>query len=192
MLVERAGNVQSEIVDARNPSHALVNHARDPMISSDGSDLAFVRDDHGRGRLMLRRTFDSSASETLLTPPQLNVYEASFRSSQEYAFSADEPNGPPRIFLTDAAHTNAPVLDAQSRYPAISPDGRWMAYSRLDKGVWNLWLRNEGNGVTRRIADVPCNEIQPSWESDSKTLLYGTDCGRSLWFTAIARRRVLP
>ena len=192
MLVERAGKVQSEIVDARNPSHALVNHAHDPMTSFDGLDLAFLRADHGRGRLMLRRTFDSSASEMLLTPPQLNVYEASFRSSQEYAFSAAEQNGPPRIFLTDATHTNAPVLDAQSRYPAISPDGGWMAYSRLDNGVWNLWLRNEGTGVTRRVADVPCNQIQPSWESDSRTLLYGTDCGRSLWFTAIARRRVLP
>jgi hypothetical protein len=28
--------------------------------------------------------------------------------------------------------------------------------------------------------------------NDSKTLLYSTDCGRSLWFTAIARRRVIP
>lgn len=76
-------------------------------------------------------------------------------------------------------------------YPALSPDGRWMAYSRLDHGAWNLWLRDEGSGATRRIADVPCNQIEPSWEGDSKTLLYGTDCGRSLWFTAIARRQVV-
>ncbi len=58
--------------------------------------------------------------------------------------------------------------------------------------MWNLWLRDQGTGVTRRIADVPCNQIEPAWENDSKTLLYGTDCGRSLWFTAVARRRVIP
>jgi hypothetical protein len=67
-----------------------------------------------------------------------------------------------------------------------------MAYSRLDQGVWNLWLRNQSNGSVRRIADVPCNQIQPSRESDSKTLRYGTDCGRSIWFTAVSRRKVVP
>jgi Tol biopolymer transport system component len=85
-----------------------------------------------------------------------------------------------------------PIMIEKSRYPALSLDGRWLAYSHLDHGVWNLWLRDESSGLTHRIADVPCNEIQPSWESDSKTLLYGTDCGRSVWFTAIARRKVLP
>jgi hypothetical protein len=192
VLVERAGVAQSSIVDASNPSHILVSHAHDPMLSSDVKDLAFLRDDHGRGRLMMRHAFDLSNTDIVLTPPQLNVYEASFHSGNEYAFSASEGNGKPKIFLTDAAHVNTLVLPEQSRYPAISPDGHWMAFSRLDHGVWNLWLRNEGSGQTERVADVPCNQIQPSWESDSKTLLYGTDCGRSLWFTAIARRRVLP
>ncbi len=67
-----------------------------------------------------------------------------------------------------------------------------MAYSHLDGGVWNLWVRNQETGTTQRVAAVPCNQIQPAWEADSKTLLYSTDCGRSLWFTAVARRRVIP
>jgi hypothetical protein len=58
--------------------------------------------------------------------------------------------------------------------------------------MWNLWVRNQSTGATRRIADVPCNQIESSWEDDSETLLYGTDCGRSLRFTAIARRQVIP
>jgi Tol biopolymer transport system component len=84
------------------------------------------------------------------------------------------------------------VTVADARYPAISPDGRWMAYSHMESGVWNLWLMDLETGAARRIADVPCNQVQPSWESDSKTLLYGTDCGRSVWFTAVSRRNVLP
>ena len=67
-----------------------------------------------------------------------------------------------------------------------------MAYSHLDRGMWNLWVRDQRTGAIQRIADVPCNQVQPAWEEDSKTLLYGTDCGRSLWFTAVARRRVIP
>jgi Tol biopolymer transport system component len=92
----------------------------------------------------------------------------------------------------DAMHDNIPLHLGESRYPAISPDGRWMAYSRFDGNGWNLWLRDQETGATRRIADVPCNQIQPSWEEDSETVLYSTDCGRSLWFTAVARRRVIP
>jgi hypothetical protein len=192
VLIERAGTVQSDIIDIADPSHVIVSRAREPMLSSDGVDLAFLRDDHGRGQLMLRHAFNSNTAEIPLTAPRLNVYEASFHSDYEYAFSATELNGTARIFVTDSAHTDAPVLASQSRYPAISPDGKWMAYSHLEHGVWNLWLRNQTTGASQRVADVPCNQIQPSWESDSKTLLYGTDCGRSIWFTAIARRKVLP
>jgi hypothetical protein len=54
------------------------------------------------------------------------------------------------------------------------------------------WNEKKEMGYTRRVADLPCNQIQPAWEADSNTLLYSTDCGRSLWFTAVARRRVVP
>jgi hypothetical protein len=192
ILVERASGSRSRIVDLQNPSLTLVDHAREPMLSSDGRDLAFLQDDHGRGSLMLRQEFQSSTAEVRLSPLQWNVYEASFRSDNEYAVSAVENGALPKIILIDARQKNIPIMIAASRYPALSPDGRWLAYSHLDHGFWNLWLRDESSGYARRITDIPCNEIQPSWESDSKTLLYGTDCGRSVWFTAIARRKVLP
>jgi Tol biopolymer transport system component len=191
--VERALSSRSKIVDVWEPSHVVVDDAREPMLSANGQNLAFVRDDHGRGQLMVRRAFESdAASESPLTPSTLNVYEATFLSEREYAFSAVDHERPPQVYLSDATHANAPLALGESRYPALSPDGRWMAYSRLNHGVWNLWIRDQRTGATRRIADVPCNQIQPAWEDDSKALLYSTDCGRSLWFTAVARRRVIP
>ena len=193
ILIERALGPRSQVVDLQMPLHVVVDDAREPMLSADGHSLAFISDDHGRGRLRVRRAFQSdAASESALTPPSLDVYEASFVSDREYAFSAVEHGRAPQIYLSDATHANAPLALRESRYPALSPDGRWMAYSRLDHGVWNLWLRDQGTGSTRRVSDVPCNQIEPAWEDDSKTLLYSTDCGRSLWFTAVARRRVVP
>lgn len=193
ILVEKALSPESKIVDVQHPSRIVLDDARDPMLAADGQTLAFLRDDHGRGRLMVRRAFPSgTASEDPLTSSQLNVYEASFLSEEHYAFSAVEEGRPPRIYLTDPSHSNEPLALGESRYPALSPDGAWLAYSRLDHGMWNLWLRDQRTGATRRIADVPCNQVQPAWEADSRTLLYGTDCGRSLWFTAVARRRVRP
>ena len=89
--VERALSPRSQIVDLQMPSHVVVDDAREPMLSADGQSLAFIRDDHGRGRLRVRRAFQSdAASESALTPSSLDVYEASFVSDREYAFSAVE------------------------------------------------------------------------------------------------------
>jgi hypothetical protein len=191
--VERSRGSRSEIVDVHDPSHTVIDDAEDPMISADGQSLAFLREDHGRGQLTVRSGFQlNGPADVALTLPRLNVYEASFKSPTEYAFAATDERNAPQIYLRDATHMNSLLALGEARYPALSADGRWMAYSRFDHGAWNLWLRNQQNGATRRIADVPCNQIEPAWEDDSKTLLYSTDCGRSLWFTAIARRRVVP
>ena len=193
VLVERSKSPRSEIVDLRTSSSVILNDARDPMLSADGQTLAFVRDAHGRGRLMARAAFPSdAATELALTPASLNVYEAAFLSERNYAFSAVDGRHAARIYLTDATHINEPLALGDARYPALSPNGLWMAYSHFDHGVWNLWVRDQKTGATRRIGDVPCNELQPAWEDDSKTLLYNTDCGRSLWFTAVGRRKVIP
>ena len=142
---------------------------------------------------MVRRGFRSEAAvEVPLTLLSRNVYEASFLSEKEYAYSAVEEGRPPQIYLTDEMHANAPLPLGESRYPALSADGRWMAYSHWENGAWNLWVRDQRTGSTRRLSDVPCNQIQPSWDEGSKTLVYGSDCGRSLWLTAVARRSVGP
>jgi hypothetical protein len=193
LIVEQATSPESRIVDRDKSDVVLVKNGHDPMLLADGKSIAFLRDDHGRGRLMLLRAVGSDhVEEKLLSSAGLNVYEASALSKEAYAFAAVRDGGLPQIYLTDGSHTNVAIGLTAARYPALSPNGRWMAYSHMDHGVWNLWLRDQRSGATHRIADVPCNQIQPAWESDSRTLLYGTDCGRSIWFTAVALRTVIP
>jgi hypothetical protein len=38
-------------------------------------------------------------------------------------------------------------------------------------GVWNLWLRRMNSVDDKRITHAKCNDVSPSWESDSRTLL---------------------
>ena len=142
---------------------------------------------------MVLQSFESGqAKEAALTPPSINVYDASFISQRDFVVSGVEGDGSPQLYLTDQSHQNLSLGLGESRYPALSPDGHWMAYSHMEHGVWNLWIRDQLSGATRRVADVPCNQIEPSWEADSKILVYADDCGRSLWFTAVSRRRVIP
>jgi hypothetical protein len=195
-FVEKARSGVSEIADPLvppDPGKAIVENGQNPMLSIDGQDLAFVRADHGRGRLMVLQSFQSGHStEAALTAPSINVYDATFISQREFAVSGAENGQPPQIYLTDQGHLNTPLNLGESRYPALSPDGHWMAYSHMEHGVWNLWILDRQTGEARRVAEVPCNQIESSWGADSKTLVYANDCGRSLWFTAIARRRVIP
>jgi len=192
-FVEKARTRVSEIADPLDPGKIVVKDGRNPMLSIDGIDLAFVRADHGRGRLMVLPSFQSGRStEDVLTPPSINVYDATFISQRDFAVSAVEDGQPAQIYLTDQSHQNTPLKLGESRYPALSPDGHWMAYSHLDHGVWNLWIRDQQTGAIRQVAEMPCNQIQASWEPDSKTLIYANDCGRSVWLTAISRRRVIP
>ncbi len=200
VLIERVSTASSktpipnssQILDALDKFRVVVENAHDPMLSRDGRDLAFLRDNRGRASLVMRRSFRTRSMEEILTPPRWNVYEASFLSEDKFAVAAIKNDDRPQIFITDSTHRLSTLSMTDSRYPSFSPDGRWMAYSHLDHGFWNLWLRDEHSGAISRIANVPCNQIQPSWESDSKTLLYSSDCGRSIWFTAISRRKVIP
>ncbi len=115
-----------------DPTRTLVEDAQQPMLSADGQSLAFVRADHGHGRLMVRPVFPSDDSiDTPLAPVSINVYEATFISRHEYALSGEEGGHPPQIYLTDQTHSNAPLALGESRYPALSPNRRWMASSHL-------------------------------------------------------------
>jgi hypothetical protein len=141
--VERALSPHSKIVDVRDSAQVVLEDARDPMLSANGQELAFVRDCHGRGQLIVRRAFQSaSASEAALTSRLINVYEASFLSESAYAFSAVENGRPPQIYLTDAAHSNALLALGESRYPALSPDGRHAAILSMACGIFGCAISN--------------------------------------------------
>jgi hypothetical protein len=54
LFVERASSLRSQIVDLQSAQGPIIANAHDPMLSSDDRDLAFLRDNHGRGQLMMR------------------------------------------------------------------------------------------------------------------------------------------
>ena len=48
----------------------------------------------------------------------------------------------------------------EARYPAVSPDGHWLAFSKLQSGNWHLWLRDLHNGQTSRLTHADCNNTR--------------------------------
>jgi hypothetical protein len=172
------------------PGREAIRWAESPVASPNGRWLAYLREEHGRNSIWLRALDQPGSRDTALTPAGFNVLEMSFLSNGSLIVSAQSNGGRPGIFLLDQAGTISSLGSEEARYPAVSPDGHWLAFSKLQSGNWHLWLRDLHNGQTSRLTQADCNNLEPTWASDSKTLIYASDCGRALWFTALCRRRI--
>jgi Tol biopolymer transport system component len=82
--------------------------------------------------------------------------------------------------------------DRPVRYPAVSPDGRWLAYAERARGNWQLWLLALDRGGRRRLTRADCNSISPAWRPDSRTLIYASDCARGIGLTTLVELRAVP
>ena len=60
-------------------------------------------------------------------------------------------------------------------WPAVSPDGKRIAYARVvsDSGVTDLFLR-ESDGTVRRLTDAVGDDLEPSWSPDGRSLAFRT------------------
>jgi Glycosyltransferase family 87/WD40-like Beta Propeller Repeat len=184
---------ESQVVKAdANQTVPTLHQAESPVASLDGKWLAFLRPERGRGRIWLKELDGLKSEIGPITPTDLNVLEMSFGPEEKLVFSALTSDGIARLFTAERSGNIRKLAIDQARYPAISPDGHWLAYSQLAHGVWNLWVADIHAGDSRRLTRAECNDVTPSWERDSKTLIYASDCGRALWFTALCRRRVIP
>ena len=107
----------------------------------------------------------------------------SSRSKQRFALYRAEPSG-------TVKEMSAP--SCSSRYPAISPDGRWIAFSCEERGSWQIHVMNLRTSEDLQLTNSECNSTSPAWTSDSGNIVYSTDCGRGLGLTALAELAVPP
>ena len=165
-----------------------VSDAEAPIASTDEKYVAYLRSTRGRSRIWLRSSNGVGLPDVPLTPPGLNVSEMSFAANDSLIFAAADDGQPFELFSVDLEGHLRPLPLGEARYPAVSPDAHWLAYSQLAHGYWNLWLSDLRSGGLRRITDEPCNDVSPAWSGDSHDLIFASDCGRALWFTALRRQ----
>ena len=177
-----------------------VEEAEQPASSRDGRWLAFLRTVRGRGDLyLLERAGPESrpgavARERHVDGAPHDILDLAFFPNDRIVVAAVR-EGRPRLYAGDVGSEKFVELATgglPARYPAVSPDGAWLAYGREEHGAWQLWVMNVQGGEQVRLTEADCNSIEPAWAPDSKNLVYATDCGRGLGYTALNRIQAVP
>jgi Tol biopolymer transport system component/C-terminal processing protease CtpA/Prc len=94
-------------------------------------------------------------------------------------WTAPAKNGTPR----NLTHTNG----IAERFPAWSPDGRWIAYFSDATGEYELYLtQSDGKGETRQLThDGKTFRFSPIWSPDSKSIVF-TDSNGEIFLVTVA------
>jgi hypothetical protein len=186
-LASRKSLIVSLPVEPPGSSPETLTEGQEPSLSPNGRWLAFIREEQGRRTVWLRET----NSMTELRPVLSSAYQPLdvTVTDEGDVIAASGKVSDPRLLLVKHSTWEVSSLSAfphPARYPAVSPDGKRLAFSRRDDGSWHLVVRTFAPGYERQLTHASCNAVSPSWEN-AQTLLYATDCGRGVGLSAIAR-----
>jgi Glycosyltransferase family 87/WD40-like Beta Propeller Repeat len=168
--------------------------AEQPIVSPDEKLLAFIREVNGRDSLWIQQIGSKQAEpetirERQIVSSQYDVREAAFYPDHKVIFSSERSG---RFRLYEVSPVSGAIEErtlpiCSARYPAISPDEKWLAFSCEQRGTWQVHAMNLLTSEQVQLTNADCNSVSPTWTPDSKDLIYATDCGRGLGSTALAR-----
>jgi hypothetical protein len=177
MIYDRETKTLDQVVSSGfEPTH--------PSISPDGGTLAFI----GLDRIIIYR----SGGAMGVIPGPTPVHDVAwFPDSERTVYSAG-PSGGSQIFATVPGGTPEQLTRDSGDHtePAISPDGKWLAFTLARGGTRQVWIQNLGAGRPQAVTEGACNSFSPAWEPDSRALIFDCDCQRGIGLPALFRARL--
>jgi Tol biopolymer transport system component len=151
----------------------------EPALSADGAKIAFT----ANGSLYFS---ENGRSRVLATGEISNP--SFFPDSTAIVFSKGRPGHRTieSISISGAA-VRTLVTSGDCFDPAVSPDGRLLAYVCSSTGGRHIWVQALASATSRRLTDGYCNNESPAWDRDSQSIVFSSDCNRGLGLAALYR-----
>jgi serine/threonine-protein kinase len=144
-----------------------------PVWMPDGRGLTFASNRSGAQKIYTASVGGRAEPQLLLAGGTALNPSSWSRDGRLLAYYDVDPDQGRDIWLLARAGQAAPVLatTANERSPALSPDGRWMAYVSDESGADEVYVRSiEKADTTRRISEAGGTE--PVWSRDGGEIFY--------------------
>jgi serine/threonine-protein kinase len=152
-----------------------------PLWTRDGLRLTYLADLKGIRHLMWQPTDASSPAESLISSTNNNLFPAGWAADGRSLVYMDDPptNNSDIRLLTLEGRRSAPLpnIPTRSNWPAVSPDGRWLAFvSRVSMtGRPDIYVQPfPGPGPLRQLVE---GGTQPVWGRDGRELFFRSQRG---------------
>ena len=161
------------------PTRLTTHPANDgwPSWSADGQWIAFASDRMPRSSLYRMRADGSGDPELLLFPEGAGgVFDSDWSPDGRFLVYQleNKKNLSEDLWLLPLTGDRKPrpllATDFDERSPAISPDGKWLAYSSTESGAREIYLRSMSLPVKVRVSIN--GGTLPFWRGDGKELFY--------------------
>jgi serine/threonine-protein kinase len=145
---------------------------------ADGKTLSFSSDMHGPATFLYRVRADGSDKPVRLFPTDTSqIDEADWsRDGQWVAYRTGTIAGVRDLYARrlsgDTARITIAAGPADEYMPAISPDGRWVAYVSLESGREEVYVRPIPDAARARWQVSPAGGTSPVWAHSGRELFY--------------------
>ena len=111
-------------------------------------------------------------SKNIITSIDGHIYRVSIPNGvrKKIPFQADVKIKIVPVVHFDKNVPDGPVELTQIRYPELSPNGKELAFTAINK----LYVLNLSNGLSKQVVDLDDGQFYPSWSSDGEFIAFVT------------------
>jgi serine/threonine-protein kinase len=149
-----------------------------PSWTPDGRSVGFVSNQTGQSKFWMKRADGSAPAEVAVSLPVRTVNEGFWSRDGRWLVYRTTPRD---IFAKGLGADTAtiPLLDTkfEEMDVALSPDGRWLAYTSNESGQVELYVRPFPSVITAKWQVSTKGGAEPHWAHNGRELLYVSNDG---------------
>jgi serine/threonine protein kinase len=145
-----------------------------PVFSPDGRGVIH-RSNRGGASNLWWQPLNGKSPVQLTTGPGPDTYPSVARDGKIAFLNSRARNTLLMHSLTSSTSTTLLTDSSRLWAPALSPDGKMIAYSRDEPdGSWHLWIIPAGGGAARQLTSGKEPEIYPRFTPDGASIVFNT------------------